>query len=289
MNVYVEQLNMTETEFKAVADIAYREAGLVFPPEKASLVSTRIRRRVRSLGLSGFSDYITLVNSASGEQERRTMISSLTTNVSHFFRENHHFEYLKSEILPELISRAKRGERVRLWSAGCSTGQEPYSLALTALSLDENLDRYDIKILATDIDENVIETGQSAFYPERSRSEISSHQLTKFLIPFEQNQEIGFVLSDKVRKLVSFRELNLLKSWPFSGYFDVIFCRNVVIYFDQITQKKLWARFEESLNKNGWLFVGHSERFSEGANTNFHLVGPTTYQLRNPNLNEEED
>ncbi len=289
MNVHVEHLNMTETEFKAIVDIAYVEAGLVFPPEKASLVSTRIRKRVRSLGLSGFSDYIALVNSASGEQERRTMISSLTTNVSKFFRENHHFEYLKTEILPELINRAKRGERIRLWSAGCSTGQEPYSLALTALSVDVNLDRYDIKILATDIDENVIKTGQSGFYPERSRAEISAHQLTKFLLPFEKNQETGFILSDKVRNLVSFRELNLLKPWPFSGYFDVIFCRNVVIYFDQITQKKLWTRFEESLNENGWLFVGHSERFSEGSNTNFHLVGPTTYQLRTPKLNEEED
>ena len=269
--------NMSDADFKAISDIAYKEAGLVFLPEKASLVQSRINRRLRQLKINSFSEYTSFVESEEGRTERRKMISSLTTSVSNFFRESHPFDILRDQVLPGLLSRARNGGRVRIWSAGCSTGQEPYSIAMTLLDLAPDAANLDIKILASDIDPNVIATAQQGHYDIRSISDIDHSLQEKFLTPVKSSEKNGFQIADPIRKLISFRELNLLSRWPISGTFDVIFCRNVVIYFDEATQLSLWPRFESVTAPGGWLFVGHSERLSDKLETEFVTAGPTAY------------
>ncbi len=271
-------LEMSEVDFKAIADIAYKEAGLVFLPEKASLVRSRINRRLRKLRIKSFSEYTAFVTSDQGQEERRIMISSLTTNVSNFFRESHHFDILREQTLPPLLARARAGGRVRLWSAGCSTGQEPYSMAMTLLDIAPDALDLDIKILATDIDPNVITTAKQGFYDSQAAQDISAPLQEKFLKPAKNGIRDGFLVSDQLGALISFRELNLLRPWPITKLFDAIFCRNVVIYFDEITQMALWPRFEAATAPDGWLFVGHSERLSDKLETEFITVGPTTYR-----------
>ncbi len=272
---------MSDTEFSAIAEIAHREAGLVFTQGKASLVQSRINRRLRKLGISSFSKYISLISSQQGENELKLMISSLTTNISSFFRESHHFEILADKVLPKLLSYARAGGRVRIWSAGCSTGQEPYSIAMTICSVAPDVEALDIKILATDIDENVLNTARVGTYSEKELANIDSNYRNNFFSKTQNGSGTDFQVTNQIRNLVFFRELNLLRNWPMKGFFDVIFCRNVVIYFDEGTQLSLWPRFESVTAPGGWLFVGHSERLPEKLDTHFQNVGPTTYRLPN--------
>ncbi len=271
-------ITMSDREFQAISDIAYKEAGLVFMPEKVSLVQSRINRRLRQLKINSFSDYTAFVQSEQGIAERKAMISSLTTNVSNFFRESHHFDILKEKVFPNLLSRAHAGGRVRLWSAGCSTGQEPYSIAMTLLDFAPDAPTMDIKILATDIDPNVISTAKQGFYETGALNELCESFQDQFTETAENGRKSGFRMTPVIRSMVSFRELNLLSQWPFSGNFDVTFCRNVVIYFDEATQMSLWPRFESVTAPDGWLFLGHSERFSERLETKFVTNGATAYQ-----------
>jgi len=275
---------MSDSDFRAIADLAYDEAGLVFPPEKASLVKSRINRRLRKLKMDSFSDYTTYVQSEAGTDERGIMISSLTTNVSNFFRERHHFDVLRTETFPPLIKRARSGGRVRIWSAGCSTGQEPYSIAMTLLDMEPNAGSLDIKILATDIDPNVISTAKQAYYDIRETQDIDEKYQNNYLNKTQDGIRKGFKIADEVCNLVSFRKLNLLRPWPISGVMDVIFCRNVVIYFDEETQLALWPKFESVTATGGWLFVGHSERLSDKLKTNFTTAGLTAYRNLTPTL-----
>lgn len=277
-----DTLTMSDADFKAISDIAYQEAGLVFLPEKAPLVQSRINRRLRKLKIKAFSDYTAFVNSEQGLAERKVMISSLTTNVSNFFREPHHFDILRAEVLPNLLTRARAGERIRFWSAGCSTGQEPYSIAMTILDMAPDAANLDIKILATDIDPNVILTAKQGYYDDRALCDIDTSLQEKYLENVTNGQKSGFQINESVRRLISFRELNLLSKWPISGHFDAIFCRNVVIYFDEKTQLSLWPRFESVTTPGGWLFVGHSERLSDRLDTEFITAGPTAYQRPSP-------
>ena len=273
---------MSDVDFKAISSIAYKEAGLVFLQEKAPLVQSRINRRLRQLKIKSFSKYIEFVESQQGLAERRVMISSLTTNVSNFFREPHHFDILRKDILPDLLTRARAGGRIRLWSAGCSTGQEPYSIAMTLLDMAPDAPELDIKILATDIDPNVILTAKKGEYDDRSVQGINETLQKKYLEVVRSGTKSNFNISAPVRDLVSFRELNLLSQWPISGAFDVIFCRNVVIYFDEVTRMSLWPRFEAVTLRGGWLFVGHSERLSDQLDTEFIVAGPTAYRRPSP-------
>jgi len=269
---------MSDVDFKAIAGIAYEEAGLVFMPEKASLVKSRINRRLRKLKIDNYADYTAYVKSEAGKGERSIMISSLTTNVSNFFREPHHFKTLRDEAFPALIKRAQSGGKVRIWSAGCSTGQEPYSIAMTLLDMEPNAGQLDIKILASDIDPNVIATARTAYYDIREITDIDEHYQNEYIKRVKTGIREGFEIVEKIRDLISFRELNLLRTWPISGVMDVIFCRNVVIYFDEETQLALWPKFESVTAADGWLFVGHSERLSDKLETNFITAGPTAYR-----------
>ena len=264
----------TDQDFKQIAAMLYADAGLSLPESKATLVYSRLAKRLRALGLESFREYCALVSESEGAGERRNMLAALTTNVTRFFREPHHFDHIKTEVLPALLQSAKKGGRVRIWSAACSTGQEPYSIALTILSLMPDAAEYDIKILATDIDPNVVTTARRGVYPQTEVAPIPADLARRWMEPRDGGAlEVG----EAMRELVSFRELNLVApSWPMKGRFDVIFCRNVVIYFDEPTQHRIWGRFRAVLQPTGRLYVGHSERVTDDG---FRSDGLTSYAL----------
>jgi chemotaxis protein methyltransferase CheR len=269
---------MPEDVFAAISQLGHSEAGLMIPASKRALVQSRISRRLRALGLSDFREYLALVMSGTEAGERRHMVSALTTNVSSFFRESHHFETL-AKLAPGLIERARAGEKVRLWSAGCSTGQEPYSIAMTLLEADSRARGLDIRILASDIDPAVLSVARRGAYDESLMSGVPAASRSRH---FQHRPDRLFEASAALREMISFRELNLLGPWPMAGRFDAIFCRNVVIYFDEATQAKLWPRFREALVEDGMLFVGHSERVPAPATIGFRASGVTTYSAVNP-------
>lgn len=271
---------MTPEQFTIISSIAHKEAGLVFPNSKSALVSSRLVKRLRELDISDFDDYCKYVSSAAGKNELRLMISALTTNISSFFRENHHFEALKKDVLPSLVRRAEAGERIRIWSAGCSVGMEAYSIGMTLLEALPEAPKLDIKILASDIDPKVLVVGRKGTYDERQLGAVPQNLRLKYFSTPSPNEAKRFQAHSDLKSITTFRELNLLEKWPITGAFDVIFCRNTVIYFDDNTQNLLWPRFQNALSPEGWLFVGHSERVPETSGTNFHNRGMTIYQRR---------
>lgn len=265
-------------EFRRIAAMLHGDAGIHLPETKMTLVYSRLVKRLRTLGLSSFRDYCDLVSGKDGQDERQQMLVALTTNVTSFFREPHHFEHLKTVSLPPLVERAKRGGRVRLWSSACSRGHEPYSIAMTLLSVMPDANNYDIKILATDIDTVVLAEGRAASYDEATVSRVPKPERSRFFRTPRMGEGGKYTVCDDARALVSFRELNLIGQWPMKGVFDVIFCRNVLIYFDDATQEKVWTRFAGLLPTDAFLYIGHSERVSGKAQASYATAGLTTYR-----------
>jgi chemotaxis protein methyltransferase CheR len=205
------------------------------------------------------------------------MIAAMTTNVTRFFRETHHFEFLKARIFPKLLESARKGGKVRIWSAGCSSGEEPFSIALTILSLLPEAADFDVRILATDIDPEMLRRGRVGVYPIRQLGDVPMDLRRKWFRLAGSGVELE--VAPEMQELVRFRELNLLHEWPMHGRFDIIFCRNVMIYFDDDTQNAAWGRFADVLLPGGLLCIGHSERIA-AASQPFDLVGQTIYRLR---------
>jgi chemotaxis protein methyltransferase CheR len=243
-------------DFQRIADLLYQQAGITLPEGKATLVYSRLAKRLRELGLAGFDQYCALVARDPDGEEAQNMLRALTTNVTRFFREPHHFDHLRDQVVAPLAAAARAGRRVRMWSAACSTGQEPYSIALTLLDVLPEAPSLDIKILGTDIDANVIATARAATYADDLVEPIPAGFRSKWM----EKAPGGWRVGEAARSLVAFRELNLIRDWPMKGRFDAIFCRNVVIYFDEQTQEGLWRKFAPMLNPGGRLYVGHSER-----------------------------
>ena len=270
---------LTRRDLADIAAMIYADAGIYLNDTKASLVYSRLSKHIRTLGLSGFKDYCALVSSEQGAAARREMLSHLTTNFTRFFRENHHFDHLRDEVLPGLIARAKSGGRARIWSAACSDGQEPYSIALTVLGLFPNAADYDFKILATDIDPKILAQARAGLYDDGALETVSPAMRKQWFQEVDAGGRRKHQISDKVKRLITFNELNLMAQWPFKGGFDVIFCRNVVIYFDEPTQVKIWSRFAGLLPQGGHLYIGHSERVSGEAKEQFDNTGITTYKF----------
>jgi chemotaxis protein methyltransferase CheR len=271
---------LTPADFRRIAAMLHADAGISLPESKASMVYSRLAKRLRVLGLQSFRDYCALVAGADGVDERQQMLAALTTNVTRFFREPHHFEHLKKVVLPPLLDAAKRGGRVRIWSAACSSGQEPYSIALTILSLMNDVSRLDVKVLATDIDPNMVADGTKGVYEDGLMAGVPNDMRERWFVKQRQDGGLSWAVCDQLRELVSFRELNLIGAWPMKGAFQAIFCRNVVIYFEDDTQKQMWSRFQSLLSPSGRLYIGHSERVSGAAAQAFESEGITIYRLR---------
>ncbi|MBV7409867.1 protein-glutamate O-methyltransferase CheR [Maritimibacter sp. DP1N21-5] len=260
--------------FRVIARLAHDEAGLAIPETKSAMVRTRIARRLRALHLSSFEDYLDLIQSDAGHAEITMMISALTTNVSSFFRERHHFDTLVAWL-------ANRGSAwtaqspVRIWSAGCALGQEPFSIAMSILKHFPDKASC-TRILATDIDREALRFAQAAIYPTHMCEGLAAEDRHQFLSQVPS----GHRVTQDLRDMVHFRTLNLLESWPMRARYDAIFCRNVVIYFDQPTKEDLWHRFRTLMTPESRLFVGHSERLPETEEAHFEKVGVTCYRPR---------
>ena len=268
----------TTGDFETIAKTLYDETGIHLPPTKATLVYSRIGKRLRALGLESFRDYCALVGGATGSAEKALMLAALTTNVTRFFREPHHFAHLRDQLLPGLLEAAQRGQRVRIWSAGCSSGQEPYSIALAILSLAPDARAYDIRILASDINPHVVAVGRRGVYSAKEVAGVPVELRRTWMEAVEGSVRGEFRLDDAVRGLVSFRELNLMGQWPMRGTFDAIFCRNVVIYFDEAAQARIWSRMLPLIAAGGFLYVGHAEQIVGPAVQRFKVEGTTTYR-----------
>lgn len=261
----------TEEDFSAIAAMVREASGIVLGPTKRDLVYGRLRRRLRALALSSFADYRARLEGEGCAEERVRMINAVTTNLTGFFREKHHFEHLARDVLPVL---PRQDRRLRIWSAGCSSGEEPYSLALTLLGTMPDLASWDARILATDIDTNMVATAAAGHYPAERLAPVPERLRGGHLLP---SRDGAVEMGPEAKALITFRPLNLLGPWPMRGTFDVIFCRNVVIYFDKPTQRELFDRYAELLAPGGHLYVGHSEslfRVSE----RFQHLGRTIYR-----------
>lgn len=262
-------------DFEFIATALYEDAGIHLPASKASLVYSRLAKRLRHLGLESFRDYCALVGSPSGTEERVQMIAALTTNVTRFFREPHHFDHLKSRVIAPRIADIRGGGRLRIWSAGCSSGQEPFSIALSILALMPDVRGFDVRILGTDINPHVLETARRGVY---AAEEIVSVPLDLRRAWMENTGTGAMKLDDAARGLVTFRTLNLMGRWPMRGPFDAVFCRNVLIYFDEKTQTRLLNRITSLLAPGGYLYLGHSERLVGPAEAMFRADGTTSYR-----------
>lgn len=272
-NLNAEPWAITQADFEKIAVIALKHFGLSLSNSKSSLIQTRLQKRMTALGLAHFSQYLVRLEGPEAEAERVELLSVLTTNVTSFFREAHHFDFLRENALDQLILIARRGGRVRIWSAGCSTGQEAFSMAMTVLDMCPEAVRLDIKILATDIDPFVIERAKTGQFTRTELKAVPPHYLGKYL-QFEG--DVGTMVQ-RVQKLIKFKVLNLIEPLPFRGPFDVILCRNVAIYFERETQELLWQKLTNVLNQNGFLFLGHSEHVSGMAARGLTKFGPTSY------------
>lgn len=265
----------TDDDFRFIADFIYRHTRIVLKSEKQPMVYSRLAKRVRHCKLSSFADYVGLVQSDAGIAEREELINAITTNLTSFFREKHHFDHMAKTALPALIKAraARHNRRLRIWSAGCSSGQEPYSTAMTLLDSVPRMSEMDVSILATDLDTHMVSLAKKGHYHAASESEIPASYVKRFT---ERDESGDLRMKDSLQDLVHFTKLNLHDPWPMQGHFDIIFCRNVVIYFDKETQARLFNRFADVLAPDGWLYIGHSESLAQVCER-FVLVGRTIY------------
>lgn len=270
------ELVFTEKHFERIRRFVTEQCGIVINASKMDMVYGRLSRRVRQTHGGDFDVFCALFEAGDAE-EQDYLINAITTNLTAFFREKHHFSYLTETLVPQLRKQHQSDRRLRIWSAGCSTGEEPYSIAMVLCETIPDWRDWDIKILATDLDGNVIETGRQGVYTEERLTGMPPEQIKRF---FQKGggQQQGLVrVREELRQLVHFKRLNLLTNWPMRGPFDVIFCRNVVIYFDKDTQRQLFARYADILAPRGHLFIGHSESLYK-VSDRFNNLGQTIYQ-----------
>lgn len=269
----------SEADFRGFVQLAYEHAGISLSDSKRNLVYSRLSRRLRALGMTSFREYLEYLAGSEGNQEIVSFINAISTNLTKFFRESHHFEHLRAHVAVPYAQAASRraGGRLRIWSAGCSTGEEPYTIAAVLRREIRDIQRYDVRILATDIDTEVLGKAARGEYPFASLEEVPNAYRQFFPVAKGGKDGARIVLDEDTRALIAFRRLNLMESWPFHGLFDAIFCRNVMIYFDGPTKAALIERFTQQVKPGGWLYIGHSESLI-GLHPGLALVGRTTYR-----------
>jgi chemotaxis protein methyltransferase CheR len=267
------EFTLTAEEFGRIGQLLYQHSRIALHAGKEGLVRSRLAKCLRRLGLDTYTAYLDYVEGDSTGRELSLMIDLLTTNKTSFFRESAHFDYLCEHVLPGLLAG---GGPIRLWSAGCSTGEEPFTLAMLLHDGIPDIATRDVRILATDISERVLEHARDARYADLAVREIPWAPARKYLLPIVEGGSRTFRIRDDVRSLVHFARLNLMASWPMRQPFQVIFCRNVMIYFDRETQQQLVQRFWDALAPGGHLFVGHSESLTSLTHQ-FRYVRPAVY------------
>ena len=268
-------VHLTEKQFERISQMVKDLCGINLHTGKKELVKARLSRRLRALGMAGLDDYLEYVQRDGTGNELICMLDALSTNLTSFFREPDHFDYLRTVLAPEFVT--KTSKRLRLWSAGCSTGEEPYSIAISLLESMPNLISFDTGILATDLSTRVLAKAKAGVYDPSRVSGLPKALLARYFVCTKERQGVAYQVAESVRRLIHFTRLNLMEPWPVHGPFDVIFCRNVMIYFDKPTQAGLVERFWELLAPGGTLLIGHSESLT-GVRHRFNYVRPTIYR-----------
>jgi len=272
------EFKFLKAEFEVLRSLVYERSGISLKENKEQMVYTRLARRIRALGLSDFAEYLSYLTGADGDAEITDFVNAMTTNLTRFFREDHHFHHLRNEVLKPRVEGNRLGlydKNLHIWSAGCSMGMEPYSIAMTAKASLPRGQGWFTKILATDIDTNMLDKGRAGIYRARDSEGIPKALEDRFVRCNGENVE----MSQELKDMIQFKYLNLMESWPIKKKFDAIFCRNVMIYFDQETQQKLISRFVGLLNHDGVLYVGHAE--SRVANhPALVTVGRSTFRIK---------
>ncbi|HKQ44727.1 MAG TPA: protein-glutamate O-methyltransferase [Rhizomicrobium sp.] len=275
-------------DFLDIAQILRADTGISLEQNKMSMVYARLAKRLRVLGLGDFRKYRKLLASEEGGEERKRMARALTTNTTSFFREMHHFDHLRHQVLPKLISDARKGARIRIWSAGCSSGEEPYSIALTLLSMAPDADDLDIKILATDIDTDILGKGKDGVYSSTALMPVDEALRERWILPHGiVDGEKHWRMHPNLKKILAFKQANLIGAWPMKGPFQVIFCRNTVIYFEDDVRREIWAKMAGLLPPGGHLYIGHSERIPF-ENQVFAPAGITVYRRNHTESSDSE-
>ncbi len=267
---------LSDKDFRYICKFVYDATGIVLDERKREMVYRRLMRRTRETRLGSFKEYLNFLDN--NEQELPNFINAITTNLTSFFRENHHFEFIKNTFIPALLE-SNQQHRLRIWSAGCSTGEEAYSIAITLKeAMGNRLNSWDAKILATDLDSDVVATGKAGIYKADRIEDLDKSMMKRW---FKKHPQNGLVkTADELGELITFKQLNLLEPWPMKGPFDIIFCRNVVIYFDKPTQQTLFQHYYDMLRPGGYLIIGHSEGLGD-MQVKFTAIGKTIF-LKDP-------
>jgi len=270
---------LTDAEFSRICELVRQQSGIALTAAKRQMVYGRLVRRLRALHLASFAEYLLLLERGTAGGELQEFTNAITTNLTSFFREVHHFEYLADELLPSIAEQVRTSGRLRIWSSACSSGEEPYSIAMVLRERQELLGRVDAKILATDLDSNVLATASAGIYPAERVQQLSAKRVAEFFKQGAGARQDSVQVLPALRQLITFKQLNLMHEWPMRGPFDAIFCRNVVIYFDIDTKRALFERMARLQPPGAILFLGHSEnlyRISE----QYELIGRTIYRRR---------
>lgn len=270
-----KEFPFAEKDFKYIQSLVAERTGIVLSDIKRAMVYSRIVRRIRQLGMKNFSEYCDFLKSGD-VSELISFTNAITTNLTSFFREPHHFDYLRKSVLPEL-EKSKNNKRIRIWSAGCSSGEEPYSIAMTVRDYFENKTEWDVKILATDLDYEMVDRAAKGIYKEERVTGLDRKHLNRYVRRGKGTYEGHVKMVDSLKEIITFKQLNLMHDWPFNGPFDIIFCRNVVIYFNKETQRDLFSRYAELMASGSPLFIGHSESLFK-VTDRFKSLGQTIYR-----------
>lgn len=271
-----KEFHFSDKEFKFISQLVGERTGIVLSDAKRQMVYGRLSRRLRQLKLTKFSEYCDLLTSGH-EGELIEFTNAITTNLTAFFRENHHFEHLKNTVLSDLIRKNAHTKRLRIWSAGCSSGEEPYSIAMCVREMLPKSSGWDVKILATDLDSNMVQRGKNGVYTAERVEGLTAARMKKWVKRGKGENSDKVRMSDDLREMITFKELNLMEGWPMKGPFDLMFCRNVVIYFNKDTQRELFDRYADLLANDAHLYIGHSESLNK-VTERFKLLGKTIYQ-----------
>lgn len=276
----MEALRLTDEEFNLISSLVYKKFGIKLGEQKRALIIGRLQKVLHAGGFVNFKDYYNhVVNEPSGTA-LLTLVDKISTNHTFFFRENEHFEYLSANILPNIIKEMQNRPKqaIRIWCAGCSSGEEPYTLAMVISEFfKNNIDDVDIAILATDISVSALEKAESGIYPVERMELVPLAYRQRY---FESLKDGNWEIKSNLKKMVLFRRLNLIRQdFPFKGLFQLIFCRNVMIYFDKDTQRDLISRFHRYTEPNGFLFIGHSETLDRSSGL-YKYIMPSIYQKK---------
>lgn len=269
--------DLTTSQFTLISNVVKRRCGINLHDGKRAFVQARLHKRVRALGLDGFGPYVELLRLDAGGAEMAAMLDALSTNLTYFFREPRHFEILRNTVIPQILARHAQDHRIRMWSAGCSSGEEPYSMAMTVKEAVNDWAGWDIGILATDLSLRMLKLAREGMYQLQQLEQTPLRLVQENFTVIPDGPQRYYRIEQPLRRMVHFARLNLMDSWPMKGPFDVIFCRNVMIYFDKPTQHQLVERLQKLLAPDGVLFIGHSESLA-GVPHHLSYLEPTVYQ-----------